>query len=158
MSWFVSVISVVLESAIINLLFFAILVPIFQDAVFDATLEAKGLGHLLDDTEDIPRIVICWRNIRSSILVNWLLIMVKILLLILTSPFQLVPVVGTALACYISGWPTAWNQHLHYDIEIRGLKVSESYRYAKEHKWDYANFGSVARRWFMGGCYLRARK
>lgn len=78
MSWFVSVISVVLESAIINLLFFAILVPIFQDAVFDATLEAKGLGHLLDDTEDIPRIVICWRNIRSSILVNWLLIMVKV--------------------------------------------------------------------------------
>ncbi|KAI9278059.1 hypothetical protein BY458DRAFT_432264 [Sporodiniella umbellata] len=144
MSWFVSYISVILESAILNLLFFAFLVPFFQDMVFDATFKAKGLGDMLDDTEDIPRLVIIWRNLKSSVLVNWLLITVKILLLIITSPLQLVPVAGTALACYINGWPTAWSQHLHYDIEIRGLKVKESYHYAASHKWKYTSFGSIA--------------
>lgn len=144
MSWFVSYISIVLESAILNLLFFAFMVPMFQDMVFDATLKAQGLGDLLDDTEDIPRLVIIWRNLKSSVLVTWLLIMAKIFLLIITSPLQLVPIAGTALACYINGWPTAWSQHLHYDIEIRGLKVKESYHYAASHKWNYTNFGSIA--------------
>ncbi|KAG0767177.1 hypothetical protein G6F57_006306 [Rhizopus arrhizus] len=144
MSWFVSAVSVILESAILNLIFFAILVPMFQDAVFDATLKAEGLGDLLDDTEDIPRLVIIWRNIKSSVIVLWVLLMTKIFLLILTAPLQLIPVLGTALACYINGWPTAWSQHLHYDIEVRGLKVSESYRQACKNKWNYANFGAVA--------------
>lgn len=78
MSWFVSVISVVLESAILNLLFFAFLVGFFQDMIFDATITAKGLGHLLDDTDDINKLVLWWRGVRSSLLVNWVLIMVKV--------------------------------------------------------------------------------
>lgn len=78
MSWFVSYISIVLESAILNLLFFAFMVPMFQDMIFDATLKAQGLGDLLDDTEDIPRLVIIWRNLKSSVLVTWLLIMAKV--------------------------------------------------------------------------------
>ncbi len=78
MSWFVSAVSVILESAILNLIFFAILVPMFQDAVFDATLKAEGLGDLLDDTEDIPRLVIIWRNIKSSVIVLWVLLMTKV--------------------------------------------------------------------------------
>ncbi|KAG2202983.1 hypothetical protein INT47_013199 [Mucor saturninus] len=144
MSWFVSVISVVLESAILNLLFFAFLVGFFQDMIFDATIKAKGLGHLLDDTDDIPKLVLWWRGLRSSLLVNWVLIMVKILLIVVTAPLQLVPIAGTALACYISGWPTAWSQHLHYDMEIKGLKVGESYKYAAKNKWHYISFGSLA--------------
>lgn len=50
----------------------------FQDAVFDATLKAEGLGDLLDDTEDIPRLVIIWRNIKSSVIVLWVLLMTKV--------------------------------------------------------------------------------
>lgn len=78
MSWFVSAISVVLESAILNLIFFAFLVGFFQDMIFDATIKAKGLGHILDDTKDISRITLWWRGLRSSLLVNWILIMVKV--------------------------------------------------------------------------------
>ncbi|KAI9485734.1 MAG: hypothetical protein EXX96DRAFT_546277 [Benjaminiella poitrasii] len=146
MSWFVSIISTIVEGAILNLIFFAILVPIFQDAVFDATLRARGLGKIFDEEEerDIPKLVLCWRNLRSSILVTWCLITVKILLMILTAPLQLVPLVGTILACSINGWPTAWSQRLHYDIELRGFKVSESYRRAREHAWNYIGFGSFA--------------
>ncbi|KAI8640554.1 hypothetical protein BD408DRAFT_476632 [Parasitella parasitica] len=146
MSWFVSIITTILESAILNLIFFMILTPIFQDLVFDRTLKARGLGRIFDDEEERndPKLVICWRNLRSSVLVTLCLVVVKIVFIILTAPLQLVPVLGTVLACYISGWPTAWSQRLHYDIELRGFKVSESYHRARDHKWDYASFGSVA--------------
>ncbi|CAO0795319.1 unnamed protein product [Mucor circinelloides] len=146
MSWFVSIVSTILEGAILNLIFFMVLTPIFQDLVFDRTLKARGLERIFEDEEerDDPKLVICWRNLRSSVLVTLCLILVKILFIILTAPLQLIPVLGTALACYISGWPTAWSQRLHYDIELRGFKVSESYHRARDHKWDYASFGSVA--------------
>ncbi|KAI7903805.1 uncharacterized protein BX663DRAFT_345295 [Cokeromyces recurvatus] len=146
MSWFISIISTIVESAILNLIFFAILVPIFQDAVFDATLRARGLDRIFDEEEehDIPKYVLCWRSSRSSILVTWCLITVKILLMLLTAPLQLIPFAGTALACTINGWPTAWSQRLHYDIELRGYKVSDSYHHAREHAWNYVGFGSFA--------------
>lgn len=66
------------------------------------------------------------------------------ILLILTAPLQLVPILGNFVACYINGFPTAWSHRLHYDIELRGYKVSESYQHAKNNKWKYANFGAVA--------------
>ncbi|KAG2208020.1 hypothetical protein INT46_010756 [Mucor plumbeus] len=146
MSWFVSIMSTILEGAILNLIFFMILTPIFQDLVFDKTLKASGLEQIFEEEEerDDPKVIVWWRNVRSSVLVTLILIIVKILFIVLTAPLQLVPVLGTALACYISGWPTAWSQRLHYDIELRGYKVSESYHHARDHKWNYASFGSVA--------------
>ncbi|KAI9359437.1 hypothetical protein BD770DRAFT_386052 [Pilaira anomala] len=144
MSWAISIVSVILESAILNLLFFAFLVGFFQDMIFDATLTARGHADLLDDTDDINKIVLWWRGVRSSLLVNILLILVKIILIVVTAPLQLVPIAGTALACYISGWPTGWSQHLHYDMEIKGLTVGASYKAAAKNKWHYISFGSVA--------------
>ncbi|KAI8971103.1 hypothetical protein BDB01DRAFT_854955 [Pilobolus umbonatus] len=144
MAWFTTVVSVILESAILNLVFFAILVPIFQDAVFDATIKARNMNEIFDNRVEVPRLVLCWRNFRSSAMIRILLVLLRILLVILTSPLQLVPVVGTALACYICGWPTGWAQHLYYDMEYRGMRVSESFKQAREKKWRYINFGSVA--------------
>lgn len=146
MSWVISSVSTVLEAAIFNLIFFALLVPMFQDAVFDATLEACELHHIFEEEEerDLAYVVLCWRNVRSNILVLWSLLLVKVVLLILTAPLQLVPVLGNFVACYINGFPTAWSHRLHYDIELRGYKVSESYQHAKNNRWKYANFGAVA--------------
>lgn len=38
----------------------------------------------------------------------------------------------------------SWGQHIHYDLEFCGLKVSESYRLACRNKLTYCNFGAVA--------------
>ncbi|GAA5812368.1 hypothetical protein MFLAVUS_005820 [Mucor flavus] len=144
MSRGISAVAIILESAILNLIFFAFLVGFFQDMIFDATIKARGLGDLLDDTKDISKLILWWRGVRSSVLVNWILIMIKILLIVVTAPLQLIPIVGTVLACCISGWPTAWSQHLHYDMEIKGLTVGGSYKSAAKNKWRYVSFGSVA--------------
>ena len=80
MSWFVSIVSTILEGAILNLIFFMVLTPIFQDLVFDRTLKARGLERIFEDEEerDDPKLVICWRNLRSSVLVTLCLILVKV--------------------------------------------------------------------------------
>jgi hypothetical protein len=77
-SWFISIVSVILESAVLNLLFFMVLRPFFEDMVFDSTLRARGLGHVIDEAEDVPRLVLCWRNMRSSLLVTTLLLLLKV--------------------------------------------------------------------------------
>lgn len=92
----------------------------------------------------------------------------QIFVWIITAPLHLIPVVGTAIACYINGWPAwyrylylfvacahnyaktssffnySWGHHLHYDIEFRGFSVSESRRFAWRNRASYCNFGAVA--------------
>lgn len=79
MSWLISTVSTVLEAAIFNLIFFTFLVPMFQDAVFDATLEACGLHRIFEeeDERDLNKVVLCWRNFRTNIIVMWCLLIVK---------------------------------------------------------------------------------
>lgn len=126
-SKFVSAVSTILGAAIFNLIFSTILVPIFQAQLFDTTLKACGLEQIFVEEEErhTPYYIVLWRKFRSSILVMWFLLLVKVkreqtlpriiltsicdkvLLVVLTSPLQLVPVLGNVIACYIIGWPTA---------------------------------------------------
>jgi hypothetical protein len=78
MSWFVSLMTTVLESAILNLIFFAMIVPFFQDQVFDATLRARNADGIFDEIVEVPRLVRCWRSTRTSLLITWLLLVIKV--------------------------------------------------------------------------------
>ncbi|KAG0173240.1 hypothetical protein DFQ28_011634 [Apophysomyces sp. BC1034] len=143
-SYFVSIITVILESAAFQLLCFAILVPYYQDELFDATLEARGLSDVFDHRVHVPYLVLCCRSVKSGVLSVFLLTIARLFVLIVTSPLNLIPVVGTILACYINAFPASWGQHIHYDLEFCGLKVSESYKLACRNKVNYLNFGAVA--------------
>ncbi|CEG67875.1 hypothetical protein RMATCC62417_04232 [Rhizopus microsporus] len=144
LAWIVSVIFVLLESAVLDLLFFAIVLPIYQDALFDATLKARGLDRMFATRVPVSGIRLCCRGISSGLALVWLLLLAQILILIITSPLHLVPVVGTFVACYINGWVACWGHHIHYDLEFRGLGVSESRKYAWQHRSAYCQFGTVA--------------
>jgi hypothetical protein len=77
-AWFASVILAIIESSIMNMVCFAVLVPFFQDAIFDATLRARGLDKIFDEVVEVPGIILCWRNFRSSLFVFWLLLIIKV--------------------------------------------------------------------------------
>ncbi|KAI9301903.1 hypothetical protein BJ944DRAFT_185999 [Cunninghamella echinulata] len=145
-SWLAHTVAVVLsliESGILDILCFAILLPFFQDALFDATLKARGLDRMLKDL-DIPRLVVCCRGITSSLLVASLVVFIRVLILILTLPLNLIPIVGTVIACYINGFPATWSLTLHHDIELKGMTVTESRKHAWHNKFTFCNFGAVA--------------
>ncbi|KAI8367475.1 uncharacterized protein BYT42DRAFT_648511 [Radiomyces spectabilis] len=139
-AWVASVIFVLLESAVANMILFAVLVPFFQDAVFDATLKARGLQRMFDGRVEVPGLVACWRNMGSSLTLAF----IQVLLFIITTPLHLIPVVGTALACCINGWPKCWSHFIHYDVDFRGMTAKESLRFAWNHRKSYCLFGTVA--------------
>lgn len=107
LAWLVSVIFVLLESAIFDLIFYAIILAFYQDIIFDATLKARGLDRMFTDRVPVSGLRLFCRGISSGVAVLWLLIIAQIIILILTSPLHLIPIVGTILACYINGW-VAW--------------------------------------------------
>ncbi|OBZ84733.1 Sulfate transporter CysZ [Choanephora cucurbitarum] len=144
LAWTVSVIFVLLESAIFDLLFYAIVLPFFQDALFDATLRARGLDRMFVTRIPVSGLILCCRGVSSGLALVWLLLLAQVVILILTAPLHLIPVVGTAVACYINGWVACWGHHLHYDLEFRGFSVGDSRSYAWRHKADYCQFGAVA--------------
>ena len=98
---------VLLESAIFDLLFYAIVLPFFQDALFDATLRARGLDRMFVTRIPVSGLILCCRGVSSGLALVWLLLLAQVVILILTAPLHLIPVVGTAVACYINGW-VAW--------------------------------------------------
>src|SRR5947208_1031989 len=48
LAWIVSVIFCLLEAATLTVIFYLIITPIWQDALFDDVLRLKGLGHVLE--------------------------------------------------------------------------------------------------------------
>lgn len=78
LAWTVSVIFVLIESALMDLIFFAILMPIFQDALFDATLRAKGLDRIFDTRIHVSGLVLCCRGISSGLAMVWLLVLAQV--------------------------------------------------------------------------------
>jgi hypothetical protein len=107
LAWLVSVIFVLLESCLIDLLFyFAIMLPMFQDVLFDCTLRAAGLERMFETRVPVSTMVVCCRGISSGLVMVWFLILTQVFLLILTAPLNLIPIVGTVMACYINGWLT----------------------------------------------------
>ncbi|KAF9996755.1 hypothetical protein BGZ79_009525 [Entomortierella chlamydospora] len=127
-AWFVSIIFVLLEIALMVLLFYLIILPIYQDALFDRVLKLRGLRHVLEKNHGND-VVKCMRGI---------------LVLILTLPINLIPVLGQILYAVINGWILTFGARFHYDSEIRNISVAQSRREAWERKRDFAGFGSVA--------------
>ncbi|KAF9351283.1 hypothetical protein BGX26_010673 [Mortierella sp. AD094] len=116
------------EIALMVLLFYLIILPIYQDGLFDRVLKLRGLRHVLEKKHGND-VVKCMRGI---------------LVLILTLPLNLIPVLGQILYATINGWILTFGIRFHYDSEIRNISVAQSRREAWKRKKDYAGFGSIA--------------
>ncbi|KAI9285869.1 hypothetical protein BC943DRAFT_277595 [Umbelopsis sp. AD052] len=144
LAWLVSVIFVLLESVVIDLLAFAIITPIYIDILFDKTLKVRGMRRMFDTRVKVHDALVCCRGVTAGVIMLWFLIIAQVLVLLLTLPLHLIPVIGTVVACYLNGWVACWGHHIHYDLEFRGWTVAESRRYAWQRKSEYASFGAVA--------------
>ncbi|KAG0305214.1 hypothetical protein BGZ97_001188 [Linnemannia gamsii] len=139
LAWFVSVIFVLLEIAVIIVLFYLIILPIYQDALFDRVLKLRGLRHVLEANRgnDIAK---CMRGVNGGLFI----LLCQIIVLILTLPLNLIPILGQILYATINGWILTFGIRFHYDAEIRNIPVSQSRREAWGRKSEYTSFGAVA--------------
>ncbi|KAI1319270.1 hypothetical protein EDD11_004407 [Mortierella claussenii] len=138
-AWFVSVIFVLLEIAVMIVLFYLIILPIYQDGLFDRVLKLRGLRHVLDNSKGND-VVKCMRGVNGGLFI----LFCQIIVLILTLPLNLVPILGQILYAGINGWILTFGIRFHYDAEIRNLSVSESRKQAWRRRREYTGFGSIA--------------
>ncbi|ORZ05143.1 hypothetical protein BCR41DRAFT_312490, partial [Lobosporangium transversale] len=137
-AWFVSVIFVLLEIAVMILLFYLIILPIYQDGLFDRVLKLRGLRHVLERSQGNDMIK-CMRGVNGG-----LFIVFCQAILILTLPLNLIPVLGQILYAGINGWILTFGIRFHYDAEIRNISVKQSRQEAWKRRAEYTGFGSLA--------------
>jgi hypothetical protein len=78
LAWIVSVIFVLLESAVIDLLAFAIITPIYIDILFDKTLKVRGLRRMFDTRVKVHNAVICCRGVTAGVFMLWFLLLAQV--------------------------------------------------------------------------------
>jgi len=142
LAWTVSVIFCLLEAGVITIIFYLIITPIWQDALFDEVLKLKGLGYVLEKRKTTSEG--CCRGFCSGISVMYTIVVVQIIALIITMPLHAIPLFGTLIYCYINGWVMAWGHQIHYHVEIKEWSVKQSLKFAWKNRGDYSMFGFVA--------------
>ncbi|KAG0289339.1 hypothetical protein BGZ96_007090 [Linnemannia gamsii] len=120
-------------------LFYLIILPIYQDALFDRVLKLRGLRHVLEANRgnDVAK---CMRGVNGGLFI----LVCQIFVLIVTLPLNLIPILGQILYATINGWILTFGIRFHYDAEIRNMPVSQSRREAWGRKSEYTSFGAVA--------------
>ncbi|KAF8947990.1 hypothetical protein BGZ47_006987 [Haplosporangium gracile] len=120
-------------------LFYLIILPIYQDGLFDRVLKLRGLRHVLEASRgnDVAK---CMRGVNGGLFI----LLCQIIVLILTLPLNLIPILGQILYATINGWILTFGIRFHYDAEIRNMPVSQSRREAWGRKSEYTSFGAVA--------------
>ncbi|KAG0310562.1 hypothetical protein BGZ97_012486 [Linnemannia gamsii] len=138
-AWIVCIIFVLLEVAVLSLLFYLIVLPIYEDSLFDRTLKLRGLRHVLKQNEGND-MVKCMRGVGGGL---WILLF-QIAVLILSFPVNLIPILGQVIFIAINGWVLTFGYRFHYDAEIRNITILQSRREAWARKSEYSQFGSAA--------------
>uniref|UniRef100_A0A1D1YQD9 Regulator of rDNA transcription protein 8 n=1 Tax=Anthurium amnicola TaxID=1678845 RepID=A0A1D1YQD9_9ARAE len=148
LAWTVSVIFCLLEAVVFTIIFYLIITPLWQDALFDEVLRLKGLGYVLDKQKTTSELTLCCRGLCSGLSLAlasiYAIVIVQIIALLITMPLHAIPIVGTIIYCYINGWVLAWGHQIHYHTEIKEWTVKQSLNFAWKNREDYSTFGFVA--------------
>ncbi|KAI9101329.1 hypothetical protein DFS34DRAFT_613992 [Phlyctochytrium arcticum] len=139
LSWLISVILILLEIFMSCFLFFAIVLPTVADQVFDDTLSLQT-GQ---DTPGGSCARGCWLSISHFGIYLFYLFFLRLVVLIVTAPFNLIPVFGTLFFFALNGYLSAWSQHLHW-FELRKWGFGTGHAFVKSHRPSYVAFGAAA--------------
>lgn len=137
LSWLLGVMLVLVEIFLVSFIFNQIILGCYQDKVFEQVMIARGFKEFV---EDESRHASCARVCRSCCRVDiWL----QILLLIVTLPLNLIPIIGSVVYAWLNGTLLAWGYHMTY-FEYKNFSYGQQKAFIKEHKVQYASFGMQA--------------
>ncbi|KAG0328554.1 hypothetical protein BGZ99_005033 [Dissophora globulifera] len=148
-SWIAYIASVVftlLEAALGSLIAYLALMPLWEDALFDAVLRTRKLGYIVDAAHGDYRT--CVNGVVASLYVilfqSIVLLLSQVISLIVLLPLHVIPVIGTVIYCYLNGWVMAFAKRIHNDVELCKMSVNQSRKYAWKHRTEFCEFGGVA--------------
>lgn len=137
LSWLIAVIMVVVEIFLVTLIYSLAVVGCFMDKIFEQVMKNRGFGKLVENESKHSSCArACGACCRVSL---WL----RIVVLIVTLPLNLIPIVGTLAWIWLNGTILAWEYHLYY-FELKGFAYAEQKQFIDERKAQYSSFGMQA--------------
>ncbi|GAB9465980.1 hypothetical protein Gpo141_00003366 [Globisporangium polare] len=137
LAWLVAIIMVIVEIFLITLIYSLAVVGCFMDKIFEQVLTNRGYGELVENEKKHAG---CCRACGSCCRVSlWL----RLVVLIVTLPLNLIPIVGTIAWVWLNGTILAWEYHLYY-FELRNLSYVQQKAFIAERKAQYSSFGMQA--------------
>ncbi|KAF9944408.1 hypothetical protein BGZ65_012111, partial [Modicella reniformis] len=109
-----AVLLTLVEAALGSLISYLALMPLWEDALFDAVLKTRKLGYIVDTAHGNYRT--CLYGVAAGLYI--ILFQSIVVSLIVLLPLHAVPVVGTIVYCYLNGWVMAFSKRIHYDVEL----------------------------------------
>jgi uncharacterized protein involved in cysteine biosynthesis len=137
LAWILSILLVIIEIFLVTLIYSLIIQPCYQDRVFEYVLEAKGFGDLVHNEANHSS---CGRVCRVCCKVS---VCMRLLLLVVSLPLNLIPIVGTLAYLWLNGALTAWEHHLYY-FELKGFDYADQKAIVDARHAQYAGFGMQA--------------
>eukprot|EP01102_Stenamoeba_stenopodia_P012318 TRINITY_DN386_c0_g3_i1.p1 TRINITY_DN386_c0_g3~~TRINITY_DN386_c0_g3_i1.p1 ORF type:complete len:587 (-),score=146.78 TRINITY_DN386_c0_g3_i1:157-1917(-) len=130
LSWLIAVALTLLESAIVVMLLTQLLFNCYKGMLEERVFRLRGISADSDST-----VAVACANVVSQALFAWLVMLVTI-------PLNLVPIIGNIVFFFLSGTVFAWNLHAGY-FGSRDLAFGQQLRFVASHWFDYLSFGFV---------------
>lgn len=136
-AWLLAVILVLIETFLVTLICNLVIMGSYQDKVFEQVMIARGFKDFIEDDRHHAT---CTRACRSCCRVSlWL----RLVLLIVTLPLHLLPLVGSVIYAWLNGTILAWEYHLLY-FEFKNFTYAQQKAFVNNHHVEYASFGMQA--------------
>ena len=72
-----------------------------------------------------------------------MLLLIRVLIMILTYPLNIIPIIGTIVFIYLNSYYYGWSLHIRYFDRI-DLTYNQGKHYVEQHRSSYLKFGSVS--------------
>lgn len=117
--WICSFFLTLFEIATSILVLSSLFLAYYMDIIFDAVWREEVMG--INEEQTIQRSSSTTFSCIKSFVV---LIIFRVFLLIITSPLNLIPILGTILYIYVNGYYYAWSLHCRY-FDLLGLTFAQ---------------------------------
>ncbi|KAL4168035.1 hypothetical protein KRP22_011442 [Phytophthora ramorum] len=136
-AWLLAIIFVVIEVFIVTVVFGLVCLEWFKDKIFAHVLIERGYRELVENEErHSPFLRVLTSCCRVSV-------MLRLGLLVITLPLNMVPVLGNITYAWLNGTLMAWEAHLYY-FEMKALDFEQQKEIVSQRKLQYSAFGMQA--------------
>lgn len=136
-AWLIAVVFVIVEVFIVTAVYGLVCLEWYKDKIFAHVLSERGYQELVENEErHSPFLRVLTSCCRVSVLL-------RLGLLVITLPLNMVPVLGNITYAWLNGTLMAWEAHLYY-FEMKAFDFEQQKEIISQRKLQYSAFGMQA--------------
>ncbi|KAE8876410.1 hypothetical protein PF005_g12531 [Phytophthora fragariae] len=136
-AWLIAAIFVIIEVFIVTAVYGLVCLEWFKDKIFAHVLSERGYHELVENEDrHSPFLRVLTSCCRVSV-------MLRLGLLVITLPLNMIPVLGNVTYAWLNGTLMAWEAHLYY-FEMKAFDFDQQKEIIAARKLQYSSFGMAA--------------